>query len=391
MRVCLVTNNPGWAGTEAQIASLAGAFRGAPGFALCAALFRPGQLVDALEALGVPVRVVPVRFELDLTAVWRLAKLLREWRIDVVHSHGYKANVIGAFAARLARVRPVIRTEHGLPEPLRGFANVKMELYLSLDRLVGRYLTDAIIAVSETVAAAARERLPGLPVVLIRNGIGAEARPRAAKPEARRALGLPPEGAVVGIVGRLVPVKDHATFLAAARRLAAREPATRFVIAGTGPLEGALKSAATALGLGDRVHFRYLPGATQAILDALDVLVFASRHEGMPYALLEALRVGVPVVATAVGGLAEALTNGHNALLVPPCDPDALADAIHRVLCEPELGRRLARQGRVTVEQRFSLTEMRERTATVYLEALRAARGAPSALPARAGTARLGR
>lgn len=386
-RVLLVTNNPWWAGTEAQVAALASAFRGVPEFALHAAVFRPGVLVRVLGELGVPVRVVPVRWRLDVTAIRRLAGLLRAWRIDVLHSHGYKANVIGALAARMAGVRGVVRTEHGLPEPLAGFDRVKMALSLALDRWVGRFLTDAMIAVSGDVAGALQHRFPNVPVARVWNAIGPRPALRMARAAARRELELPVGAPVIGIVGRLTPIKDHATFLRAARAVAADGAGAHFLIAGTGPLEGTLRAEATRLGLGDRVHFRYLLDGAQPLLDALDVLVFSSRHEGMPYALLEALRAGVPVVATAVGGLAEALTHGRDALLVPPGDAAALAAGIHRVLREPGLSRRLAEEGRRTVESRFALDRMREETAAVYRETLRAASRAGRGVAARAGSA----
>lgn len=386
-RVLLLTNNPHWAGTEAQIAALASAFRCAPEFALHAAVFRPGVLVRVLGELGVPVRVVPVRWRLDLIAIRRLAGLLRACRIDVLHSHGYKANVIGALAARMAGVRGVVRTEHGLPEPLDGFDRVKMALSLALDRLVGRYLTDAMIGVSEDVTGALRHRFPNVPVARVWNAIGPRPAPRTLRAAARRELELPVGAPVVGIVGRLTPIKDHATFLRAAHAVAADGAGAHFLIAGTGPLEETLRAEARRLGLGDRVHFRYLLDGAQPLLDALDVVVFSSRHEGMPYALLEALRAGVPVIATAVGGLAEALTHGRDALLVPPGDAAALAAGIHRVLREPGLSRRLAEEGRRTVESRFALDRMREETAAVYREALRAAPRAGKGVPGRPGSA----
>ena len=371
VRVCLVTSNPRWEGTEAQIASLAAAFRGDPNVALHAALFHSGALVEALEAAGVPVRIVPVGWQLDLSAVWRLARVLRAWRIDVLHSHGYKANVIGALAARMAGVPVVVRTEHGLPEPFQGFRRMKMGLYLWADRLVGRRMTDAMIAVAEDVASDLRRRFPRVPVYRIHNGIGPGSLHCAGKEGARRALDLAPGSPVVGIIGRLVPIKDHHTFLAAAQRIAREEPATQFVIAGNGPLEEALKSEAGALGIREQVHFRYVPGGAQPVLDALDVLVFSSRHEGIPYALLEALRAEVPVVATAVGGLAEALTHEHDALLVRPKDPEGLAAAVLRLLRDPGLARELGRRGRETLNSRFSLERMREQTAAAYGDALR--------------------
>jgi glycosyltransferase involved in cell wall biosynthesis len=257
-------------------------------------------------------------------------------------------------AARLVRHPAVVHTYHG--HVLEGYFSPRRErFYTGVERMLSRG-TKCIIGVSDAVRTD-----------LISRGIGSPGKWRVV------AVGLelgdlatlePPVTArMVGIVGRLVPIKDHDTFLRAAARL---PNDMRFVIAGDGELRRKLEQHAQALGVD--ADFRGWVRDLRALYSELDVVVLSSRNEGTPVALIEAMAAARPVVATRVGGVPDVIEDGVTGLLVPPGDPAALADAISRALEQPELGMR----GRASVLERFSAERLVDDIDALYQELLRA-------------------
>jgi glycosyltransferase involved in cell wall biosynthesis len=291
-------------------------------------------LVDEVAASGAAVHCLDAPRPTSVAWLARLRRLVRANDIRLVHTH----MPAPAAAARLAlpgRSPAFVHTEHNLwgryRRPTR-WAN----------RLTwGR--NAAAVAVSDAVAASVRARRPRPEVVLHGLGDAAAALPRA---EACAALGLAPDGLVVGTVGNLTAKKDHATLLDAMTRLAGEWPGARLVVVGAGPLEPALRDHVARAGLRDRVVLAGSRGDVTAILGAFDVFALSSRVEGLPIALLEAMAARRACVVTAVGGIPEVVTDGVDALLVPPGDPDALAAAVSKLLGDADrradLGERAA-------------------------------------------------
>jgi glycosyltransferase involved in cell wall biosynthesis len=295
--------------------------------------------VDELEVLGVPVFCLGARGDLDPRWVWRLWRLLRARRYDIVHVQ----MPVPAVAVRLMRRRgtpKVVYTEHNLwsrYRPLTRWANA-----LTYRR------NDAVIAVSDAVAASIRPPGRSAPAVeVIVHGPDLDAIPTgaAARAHARAALGLPESALVVGSVGNFTPKKDHATMLDAVARVSSTAPVV-LALAGIGPLEAELRAHAARRGLGDRVRFLGMRDDVYELLAGFDVFAMSSRFEGLPIALLEAMSAGVPPVATAVGGIPEVVRTGQEGLLVPPADATALADALQRLLDHPELRREMGAAAR---------------------------------------------
>jgi len=297
------------------------------------------RLVPDLEAHGVPTRCLDGAREWDLRWALRLRRLLVADPVDVVHVHSpYVASVARLVVRTLPRAtRPaLLATEHNRwprHKPATRWFN----------RATGR-LDDAIIAVSDdvrsTMPAARRAH-----VEVLRHGIDLTAvDTRRLAPDAvdRRAalrteLGLADTTVAVTCVANLRGEKGHDVLLDAAARLTADHPADEvtLLLAGQGPLADELAATHARLGLGEAVR---LLGERQDVLDLLfasDVFCLASRHEGLPVALMEALAVGLPVVATSVGGVPELVDDGVEGLLVPSDDPAALAAALGRMVDEP--------------------------------------------------------
>lgn len=298
------------------------------------------HLVAPLAEVGVRAVCLDGGREVDLRWARRLRRLLVERRPQVVHVHSPYVAVVTRLVLRTLprRRRPaLVVTEHNRwprHDPVTRLAN---RLTLGLD--------DADLAVSDDVRATMGPRHRGR-VEVVRHGVDL-ASVRAAeggRDEVRAALGLGPEDLVVVTVANLRREKGLDVLLEAAARVDAdpRGARVRFVVVGQGPLADELAARHERLGLGERVVLAgYRPDAV-AVVAAADVFCLASRHEGLPVALMEALALGRPVVATRVGGIPELVDDGVEGLLVPPDDPRALADAVLRVADDEGLRERLA-------------------------------------------------
>jgi glycosyltransferase involved in cell wall biosynthesis len=237
-------------------------------------------------------------------------------------------------------------------------------------RTFGR--NDAVIAVSRGVAASiALPAGAGPEVTVIPNGVDAAGLRRRAlsAAEARGALGVPEGVPVVGTVGGITAKKGHAGLVRAARTVVDAFPEARFVFVGL-PIDAEpVRAEIARLGLGDHVELAgYRPDAA-TLMPAFDVYCLASRFEGMPVSLLEAMAAGLPSVATAVGGVGEVATNGEDALVVPPDDPGALSAALVDLLRDPERRTAMGERARATADG-FSIETMVRRTESVYEAAL---------------------
>lgn len=292
---------------------------------------------------------------------WRdwsgLRRLVREHRIDVVHTHGYRADMMGFLAAR-SEARPVVCTAHGFTDGSR-----KNRLNQTLANLALRR-DDAVIAVSAPLAA----RLAAMGISADRISTIPNAwRPPSAPPldrgQARAQLGLMEDGPILGWVGRLSEVKGPDIAVAAMTHV--RQKSALLVFVGDGPDRAALEAQVATLGLGRRVRFAGSILGASAILPAFDGLVLSSRSEGTPMILLEAIHAGVPIAAAAVGGVPDLLAEG-SALLVAPNDAVALASAMDEILTRPGPARARALAARARVAERFSPAEWVSRHLSVY-------------------------
>jgi glycosyltransferase involved in cell wall biosynthesis len=222
-----------------------------------------------------------------------------------------------------------------------------------------------VIAVSAAVAdILSDDGIDPSRVVVVHSGIDLEEARQAEPLGLRERLTLPAQATLACTVGALVPHKDHVTLLYAARRLAPAFPLLHWVIAGEGPLRPLLEWLRRELDLTDRVHLLgQVTHPLRVIADA-DVYVMSSREEGLGTSVLDAMARGIPVASTSAGGLPEMLIQGAG-LLVPPRNPEALAGAVRRLLCDPELRRRVSEQASRNV-QRFSADRMAADVRSVY-------------------------
>lgn len=277
----------------------------------------------------------PIR---DIATLWKLYRLLRQLKPDVVATHTAKAGFVGRVAAWLAGAPVIVHTYHG--HVFHGyFSPAKTRLFLLLERFAAR-LSDAIIALTP----GQRDDLvnvyhiaPASKFIVMGYGLDLSAFAAAQRHSGtfRRAWGVAGDAPLITIVGRLAPVKNHALFLQAAVKLREILPAARFAIVGDGELRTELEAQVDALGLRHAVFFTGWQKDVTPVYADSDVLVISSVNEGTPFTVIEAMAAGCPVVSTAVGGVPDFLNYGELGKLVPSGDADALAGALVETVQQP--------------------------------------------------------
>jgi glycosyltransferase involved in cell wall biosynthesis len=363
-----------------------------------------GQVQDGEDDLGSLVRegkldvveIPDLGRRVDILSDWKalraVAHQITAFRPQIVHTHTAKAGVVGRLAAvarRPGASRPrLVHTFHG--HVLTGYFNrLEQAAIRWFERRLGHHASDAIIVLSPHQRHDIVERFRIAPAHRVHVvPLGLDLAPFAGRPTGpplHDELGLPDESFLVGIVGRLAPVKDHELFLRAAGLLARRRPEARFVVVGGGPREPELRSLAADLGVGDRVHFLGLRTDLARIYAGLDALTLTSRHEGTPLSILEAMAAGCPVVATAVGGVPDLVESefsgpvGHRTfqpssrqrgLLVGERTPEAVAAALERLITEPPLRHSLVDEARRYVRRFHGLDRLLDDVEEVYRRVL---------------------
>ncbi len=300
----------------------------------------------------------------DLAAGVRgLADLVAREGFHLVHAHDYKAN---ALVGRLARSGgpPALATVH-----LHTRSSARLRLYAALDRRQLRQFPAVIVVARALEHDPAVRRLASSRRHLVHNGIDPEQlsrRAAAEAPNARAAFDLESAGPRLLAVGRLAPQKGFDLLLAACARLLPRFPRLRLAIAGSGPDGARLAERARALRLEHAVRWLGERADVAGLMSVADLIVLPSRREGLPYVALEALALGRPLVATAVGGLPELLRDGIEGRLIAAGNVDALTSALHLAFEDPAQASGWGRRGRDRVEALFHARDMARATAKLY-------------------------
>jgi glycosyltransferase involved in cell wall biosynthesis len=383
VRVCMVVNNLDVGGLEKVVLSLLRHLPESEVETSLLCLSGPGKLMG--EVRLPPERVLVLEKPAEMTiadrlrtpaVMLRVARFLRERRVDVVHPHNLAPLVFAGAAARLlGGSRPrVVYSEHN--QINRASARAKERFRRWYVRLA-----DEVVAVSDDLR---RILVDGLhvprPVRVVHNGIEAAGVSAADAAALRRELGAGDGDFLVGTAVVLSEQKGIRYLLEAARLVRAADPGVRFVIAGDGPLRGELERTAAAMDLGEGVRFLGYRNDVPRLISALDTYVLSSLWEGLPLALLEALAGGKPVVCTTVGGNPEIVVEGENGLLVPPRDPEAIARAVLTVRRDAALRARMAQANPARFARCFSIASMTRAHVELYREL--AAQRSPGPAPA---------
>lgn len=340
---------------------------------------REGSMRDLAAEHGVEPWFVPelgreIRPARDLVALLKLLQLFRQQRPTIVHTHTAKAGTLGRLAAKLARVPITIHTFHG--HTFHGyFSRGATRAFLAIERRLAM-TTTGIVAVSEGQRHDLLRLKIGSPdkVVVIPLGLELDGLLRAdlRRGDLRRRLGVSPGVPLIGIIARLVPIKDIATFLEAAADLHRSRPDVQFVIVGDGELWSPLTKQARTLGLDGCAHFLGWQRDLLPIYADLDLVALSSINEGTPVSLIEAMAAGLPVVATRVGGVPDLVEDGKMGLLVPPRDAKALSAAMATLMADADRRREMGQQGRGAVYPTYSDGALLDRMDRLYLSLLHA-------------------
>ena len=364
-KVLYVIDNMEFGGGERGFAQLAGVLKDR--YEILFACQAGGLLGDRLKQFSVPIRSLDFHRPVSASRIIRLRGIIREEGVHLVHSMGARADFSARIAARLAGAPVVVST---IAMFVEGYdvPPFKRALYGAGNRLSERFC-DGFIAVSDAIRKVLVEdhRIPGDKVVRIYNGVELEAfRPGSQNgSQLKRELGFDPEAPVVGTIGRLVYQKAQDVFLQAASLVVQAVPDAQFLIVGEGPLRPRLERMKEDLGLHTCRFAGFRPDIPN-MLSIMDVFTLPSILEGLPRVLIEALALARPVVATSIDGVTEIAQHGVTALLVPPGEPDPVADGIISLLKDQGLANRLGEAGRKLAEERFSLSRTVEEVDRFY-------------------------
>lgn len=323
--------------------------------------------IDAVRATGMRVHVIPVQGKFDFSAVKQLAKLLEERRIDVLHTHDHRTNLIGYLAVR-RRPTQIVCTLH---QPLRRHWWIRHFEILD-DLLVRRF--NRILPVAEAIRqeVIAKKRSLADKTITVLNGVDLSHYDRSIDPGiVRKELGIPDGHVLCATIGRLSDDKGIPDLLTAAKSIIDARDDVHWLVAGKGPLAEAMTQRNIELGLESRVRFLGFRTDVPELLAAADLLVVASTSEGCSVVILEAMASGRAVVATDVGGSAEVVVDGQTGFVVPPRRPAELAAAVTKIVDSKLLRDDMGRRAKARACETFSEQRMVKQFESIYRELLK--------------------
>lgn len=313
------------------------------------------------EAVGIHVHYFKMKRGLDLSGFRDILKFIRSRGIRLVHSHGYKPNIL--FSLVPWKNFSVVSTVHGWSKQSAG---LKGRVYETLDSMALRRM-DRVIAVSQAVHNDLAGRgLKGKKIDLIYNGIKKGVHPSYDLVSLRQKLGVANDAFVIGSVGRLVRVKGHSYLIEAMSSILDEVKNCQLIIAGDGPLKGELEASIAERGLSYNVKLTGYIGDINQFMAAIDLFVLPSLSEGLPVSLLEAMACEKPVLASAVGGIPEVITSSNEGVLIPPANSQAISQAICLLIQDRDQLEGLSVNSKKIIEGRFSASHMAKQYSTLY-------------------------
>jgi glycosyltransferase involved in cell wall biosynthesis len=315
------------------------------------------KLADEAEEMGIEVIPCKIRAPWDVGSIRRIKNLIRDLKIDVLHTHSSVDSWAGGVAGRWARVPVLVRTRHISVRVRRPWLN---RIY---------YLPDAVITTGEHIRRELLQthKIPAERIVSISTGADTgRFHPGPPDLELKKRMGLPIDSPVITLVAVLRAQKRHELVIAAAAEVIKVFPQARFLFVGDGPGRDRVEQEIKNAQLEAQILMTGYREDIPAILSFTDLGIISSVAEGIPQFLFQIMAMGKPVIATAVGGIPEIVTSGVNGVLIPPEDPAALAKALVQVLGDPGSARRLGEEGRRLVEQEYTVEKMAEKVYRVY-------------------------
>jgi glycosyltransferase involved in cell wall biosynthesis len=316
---------------------------------ICCLRKEGGPLVKELRKKGIKVIILDKKLGMDFSIIRKIRKIIKEEKIDLVHTHLFTANLWGRLAAILMN-KTIIVTEHNTDY-------WKNWLHKFIDKFLEKF-TNKIITVSDGVSSFYQEyeNIPRNKIKTIYNGIDLR--------KFSNSKHFSKKARIIGMIARLNEQKNYRNFLNAAYIINKQDTNINFLIVGEGPLKEDLEKYAQRLG--KNIKFLGQRKDIPEIIKGIDIFVLSSDYEGLPLTILEAMAASKSVVATNVGGIPEAVEDGKTGILVPPKNPDALANAIMKLLKNPRLRKQMGEAGRKRAEKYFTMEKMVKKYEDVY-------------------------
>jgi glycosyltransferase involved in cell wall biosynthesis len=366
IRVMHVTTSRAMGGSERMFTHLIPHFDKTR-FVSCLMCFgSPSPTSEEWKASGIEVHHLNMDKPISVIGVIRCMKLLRQWKPDILMVYGLRANLMARPAAWLCRV-PVFVTGQ------RGIEDWKGRFAVFLERTTSVFV-DLYIGNSQACCdmLARREKIASRKLYVIPNGIHLKVPDNIDKrtKEIRTQYKIPPDSIVIGTVGRLDPIKGHQFFIAAAQIVLRKHPEAFFVLVGKDSHNSKLQTMAQQMQIHSRVCFAGYSKEVAVWLNCFDIFVLPSLSEGMPVSVIEAIFMSKPVIATSVGGTPEVIQDGQTGLLIPPADPERVAEAIITMIENPELRHKFAQAGHKRALSHFTVDRMTKRYEDIFIELL---------------------
>jgi len=364
-RILIIIDEIEFGGAERQILELAKrADKSRYALTVCC-LTRVLEMLPAFEQAGVEVVVVEKRGRLDLSVIWRLAQIMRERKIDIVHTYLFTADTWGRLGAMWARVPARIAST-------RNVDTWKKWYHWRVDGVLNRFTT--VIVSNSRMAKTYMTSVGGVPenkIRVIHNGLDLARFPASPdRGKLRSLLELPARAKIVGTVCRLVEQKNVAFFIDAAADVLARRDDAVFVVIGDGPQRAELEAKAAALGVQGSIRFLGARDDVASLVPGLDIFALTSTREGLSNAVMEAMGASLPVVVTDAGGNRELVADGESGFVVAADDRAGFVERLLRLLGDPALAAAFGKKGRDRIESSFSIDRMVEQTLSLYDECL---------------------
>lgn len=331
-----------------------------------------GPFEELLKNQLIEYKVIDMTRKIALFAIAKLVTLIRKKKIQVIHTHGYRANFYGRIAALLTRKRS-IATIHVSLLDYAETSLILRKIYIFLEKFLG-FLTDSFICISKTMAI--DMILIGTPekkINLIPNGVDLNRfRPKSFSIFDKSIYGIGKKDRLIGSFGRMVPEKGHRYLIDALSILNQEGVDLKCLFLGDGPLLPVLKRRVVDNNLEDKCIFGGIRNDIEEIYPMLDLFVLPSIREPFGLVLLEAMASGVPVIATGSGGPNEFIKSGKNGILIPPKNPNKMAEGIKMLLQDKEKACSIASSGRKTVQEQFEIRKAVQQTHQIYLALIEA-------------------
>lgn len=331
-----------------------------------------GSLIEEVRQRNISLTIEPALVReinpvKDLLTLFRLAHFIRRRKHTIVHTHSSKAGILGRWAAWLAGAPIIVHTVHGWGHHEQQRPLVRA-FYIALEKLTLPITTQLIVVSPRDIEKGVKDGI-GRPqdYVVIRSGIELDrfGHPQVPREQTRAALNILPDALVVGTVTRLSPQKAPLDFVAAMSVVAQSVPEAWFIMVGDGPLRLEVEALAAKLGISDRLILTGIRRDVPELMAAFDIFALSSLWEGLPRVLPQAMATGLPIVATAIDGTAEAVADGENGLLVSPGKPSALAKSVIALLRDPKLAKQMGQEGKKRAAE-FDARTMVEDIAALY-------------------------